>query len=287
MRTGALIMASAVLAFGATQVRAQAIGDIGVDESASANTGLGRSNAIIGLGVGASPDYEGSDDYELGIVPFGRFSWQEYPQYVQFGPDSGSRTYQMRVNVMPYEGFELGPMLNYRRGRKHVENNQVNDLPNIDNAWEVGGFTRYWIPLGESESRPAINVELSGAADVSDAYNGWWIQPAVGYRVNVAPTVAITTRAFADYASGDYMDEFFSITASQSARSGLREYNADAGFKDAGLTLGVSWGFAKHWFAGANATYKRMVGDAGSSPVTRNAGNKNQGSGGIYVGYRF
>ncbi|QLH37910.1 MAG: hypothetical protein HWD60_01450 [Defluviicoccus sp.] len=58
MRTGALIMASAVLAFGATQVRAQAIGDIGVDESASANTGLGRSNAIIGLGVGASPDYE-------------------------------------------------------------------------------------------------------------------------------------------------------------------------------------------------------------------------------------
>ncbi|QLH37909.1 MAG: hypothetical protein HWD60_01445 [Defluviicoccus sp.] len=59
---------------------------------------------------------------------------------MQFGPDSGSRTYQMRVNVMPYEGFELGPMLNYRRGRKHVENNQVNDLPNIDNAWEVGGL---------------------------------------------------------------------------------------------------------------------------------------------------
>src|SRR6266511_1827851 len=79
----------------------------------------------------------GSDYYQVGVVPFGRFSYKEYQQYLQFGPNFGSRTYQARLNVMPYEGFELGPMVNYRRGRKHVENNDVNRLPNTDNAGEA------------------------------------------------------------------------------------------------------------------------------------------------------
>jgi Outer membrane protein V len=287
MRRGGVIVVAALLACGATQASAQVVGDVSIDEAGATETGQGRSNAIIGLGVGLGPDYEGSEDYEIGIVPFGRFSYQEYSQYLSFGPDPGSRTYQMRLNVLPYEGFEMGPMLDFRRGRKSVENNRVDDMSNIDNAWEVGGFTRYWIPLSKDESRPALSLELSGAADVSGAYDGWWIQPGIGYRVNVAPAVALTTRVFADYANSDYMDEYFGVSASNSTRSGLRQYDADAGFKDAGATLGVTWFFAKQWFAGAAGAYKRMVGDAGSSPVTRNEGNKNQGSGAVFVGYRF
>jgi outer membrane protein len=113
------------------------------------------------------------------------------------------------------------------------------------------------------------------------------MQPAVAYRVGLAEGWTLTGRGFADYANSDYMNEFFSIDQSQSSRSGLRTYDADAGWKDVGATLGVEWQFAQHWVTGVTGTYKRMIEDAGSSPVTRSAGNKNQGAGGLYVAYRF
>jgi outer membrane protein len=293
MRLSAVIAASAAILPGAGSALAQ-LTWMFVDTEAG-TAGPGRSNAIIGLGVGLAKDYEGSDYYKVGVVPFGRFSYKEYQQYLQFGPNFGSRTYQARLNAMPYEGFELGPMLAYRPGRKHVENRDVDRLPNIDNGAEAGGFTRYWLPLG-LPGRQAVGLDLSGAADVSNAYNGWWIQPGLDYKAGVSETVGFSARVFADYASANYMDEFFGISSGQSARSGLRQYNADAGWKDVGLALGVNWQFASNWFTGAVATYERLVGDAADSPVVRSrtlrgdggvAGSKNQAAGGLYVGYKF
>jgi len=287
MRLSIVAAAAAVVLTGATPAFAQ-IADVGAveaTESGGGGTGLGRSNAVIGLGVGISPDYEGSDVYEFGLVPFGRFSYLEHQQYLELGPNPGSRTYQARLNVLPWEGIELGPMIDYRRGRKHVGNKAVRSLPNTDNAVEVGGFPRWWLPL--DLPRQGISLDLSGAADVSGAYDGWWIQPGLAYKLGVSESVSLGGRVFADYANDDYMQTFFGIDANQAARSGLSQDNADAGFKDVGLTLNVNWQFAAHWFTGASATYERMIGDAGSSPVTRDAGNKNQGFGGVFVGYRF
>ncbi|HYN37760.1 MAG TPA: MipA/OmpV family protein [Rhodospirillales bacterium] len=267
---------------------AQALGDIGGIEASDiggGDTGLGRSNAIVGLGIGVSPDYEGSGSYQFGLVPFGRFSYLEHQQYLEFGPNPGSRTYQARLNVLPYEGIEMGPMLTYRPGRKNVESQAVRRLPNIDNGAEAGGFARYWLPLDLGRQR--VGVDLAGAADISGAYDGWWMQPGLIYKAGVSESVSVTGRLYADYADKDYMQTYFGINANQSARSGLRERDADDGFKDVGLTLAVNWQFAKHWFTGASATYERLIADAASSPVTRNAGNQNQGSGGVFVGYKF
>ena len=289
MRRVFFIATAALAAIGSGgQASAQALGDIGAIEAADVggtDTGLGRSNAIIGLGVGISPDYEGSDVYKYGLVPFGRFSYQEYQQYLELGPNPGSRTYQGRLNVLPYEGIEMGPLLAYRPGRGHTGNKQVRSLPNIDSGADLGGFARYWLPLGLP--RQKLGLDLSGAADVTGAYDGWWVQPGLMYKAAVSPSVAVTGRVYSDYANDNYMQKYFGINASQAARSGLSQDNVDAGFKDVGLTLGVSWQFTSHWFTGVSGTYERMIGDAGSSPVTRDAGNKNQGSGGVYVGYKF
>jgi outer membrane scaffolding protein for murein synthesis (MipA/OmpV family) len=282
------LLSGVALGCGSGSASAQAIADVGGVESVDVDgtdTGLGRSNAIIGIGIGASPEYEGGDVYDFGVVPFGRFSYLEHQQYLALGPNFGSRTYQARLNVLPYEGIELGPLLAYRAGRKRVDNQAVRQLPNIDNGAEAGGFTRYWLPLQLPRQR--IGVDLSGAADFTGAYDGWWIQPGLTYKVGVSESVSFTGRAYADYANKNYMQTFFGIDADQSARSGLRERDADAGFKDVGLTLGVNWQFAKHWFTGVSGSYERLIEDAGSSPITRDAGNKNQGSGGVYVGYKF
>ncbi|MBK8175879.1 MAG: MipA/OmpV family protein [Rhodospirillales bacterium] len=273
---------------GASVASAQSVSGVGVVESGSGagETGVGRSNAIIGLGFGLSPDYEGSDVYKYGAVPFARFSYQEYQQYLQLGPNPGSRTYQARINVLPYEGIEMGPMIDYRPGRKHVGNKAVRSLPNVDNGYELGGFANYWLPL-PGDVLQSIGLGFSGAADASGAYDGWWVQPALSYKVALGDGVSLNSRVFSDYANDDYMSTYFGIDANQAAKSGLKQKNADADFKDVGLTLGVNWQFADHWFTGASGTYERMLGDAASSPVTRNEGNKNQGFGGVYVGYKF
>lgn len=286
----AIVMGAAISAFapGYTQAAAVGVGDIGdagATEAMPGDAAAQRSNAVIGIGIGAGPDYEGSDSYKASLVPFGRFSYKDYQQYLEFGPNPGSRTYQARLNVLPWQGIEIGPMLTYRAERDHVESQAVRRLGNIDAAGEAGAFMRYWLPV--DLPRQGIAAEFSGAADFTDAYNGWWIQPGITYKNAVTNEVTITGRFFADYASDNYMDTYFGVDASQAARSGLRERSADAGFKDVGLTLGATWLFTEHWFTGAVATYQRMVGDAGSSPVTREVGSKNQVLGGGYIGYRF
>ena len=286
----AAVMGAAVATFisGQAQAAGVGVGDFGGTESTEAapgDTAAKRSNAIIGVGIGASPEYEGSDSYNAGIVPFGRLSYKDYQQYLEFGPNPGSRTYQVRLNVMPWQGIEIGPMLTYRAERDHVESQAVRRLGHIDAAGEAGAFLKYWLPL--ELPRQGIAAEFSGAADFTDAYNGWWIQPGVTYKNAVTNDVVVTGRFYADYASDNYMDTYFGVDATQAARSGLRERSADAGFKDVGLTLGVKWLFTENWFTGATATYERLVNDAGSSPVTREVGSKNQLSGGAFVGYQF
>ena len=43
-------------------------------EEMSNEVAKGESGGFVGLGVNYSPDYEGGDDYEASIGPFGRYS---------------------------------------------------------------------------------------------------------------------------------------------------------------------------------------------------------------------
>ena len=83
------------------------------------------------------------------------------------------------------------------------------------------------------------------------------------------------------------MDSYFSIDASDAARSGLRQYNADAGIKDVAFGGTLTYGFSERWSISGLATYTRLVGDAADSPVVKNAGDENQFFGGTLINYRF
>lgn len=81
MRLSSVIAASAAILLGAGSALAQ-LTDVDVVDTEAGTAGPRRSNAIIGLGVGLAPDYEGSDRYVVGAVPFGRFSYKEHQQYL-------------------------------------------------------------------------------------------------------------------------------------------------------------------------------------------------------------
>ncbi|MBL8659423.1 MAG: MipA/OmpV family protein [Rhodospirillales bacterium] len=238
---------------------------------------------LLGALVGFGPQYEGSDDYEPAFGPVASVRWAE-GYAASLGP-STMRTYQLRADVLPSRSWHFGPLLQRRQGRKGVDDNRVDDLENIDAAWEAGLHFGYHLGIDPSNPASTIGINIQAAADVSNTSNGWLAQPGLEYTTKWSQ-IFFNARLFSTYASKNYMQEYFGIGASNVRDSGLDFYNADAGFKDVGLRLAADYQFSESWSAGVGLQYIRLIGDAEDSPVTKQ-GSADQWFGALSMSYRF
>jgi outer membrane scaffolding protein for murein synthesis (MipA/OmpV family) len=236
----------------------------------------------VGLGVGAVPEYEGSDDYEPVPIPLARMGYQEF--FGELRPAMGAL--QLRGNAVPSTSFQAGPLINYRRERDHVSNNRVNDLEKIDSAVELGAFAGYVLHNGV-RTGTAAGINVQGAADVSGTYDGFLIELGADYTTPINDEWQVSARLSSTFADSNYMSTYFGIDRNDANRSGLDEYDADAGFKDVGLSLGLDYRFAKNWSLGTSVGYTRLIGDAKDSPITDDEGSANQFFGGVVISYQF
>lgn len=69
------------------------------------------------------------------------------------------------------------------------------------------------------------------------------------------------------YASSQYMDAFFDVSAADSIASGLAPFSASAGFKDVGITGVIRYAFTDNWSASFIGNYTRLVDDAADSSI--------------------
>ena len=76
-------------------------------------------------------------------------------------------------------------------------------------------------------------------------------------------------------------------SAAQSARSGMRQYQAEGGFKDAGISLDLNYNLTDNWGLTGQVGYKRLLGDAADSPLVEDRGSANQFTTGLLVSYEF
>ena len=230
----------------------------------------------IGGGVGLAPDYEGSEDYEAIPIPSARVVLDN-GMYALLGYGL-SEGLTLRVNLLPSQTWRLGPMVNYRPSRSHVENDQVDDLKNVSDATELGGLAGFW------NNHWSAFIEF--LTDTGDAHAGWLLTLKGGHNWILSDRWATSFGVNGTYASKDYMRTYFGINAADSGRSGLPRYNAEAGIKDVGVDLEVVWYLKQSWSMRGIAQYKRLVGDAADSPVV-DEGSENQFFGGAFVVYSF
>jgi MipA family protein len=263
-RTIAAVTVAATLALGLTPAQSEDI------------------NWTVGAGVGAAPDYEGSEDYKPVPIPYVKMDYGEF--YGELRPSM--RALQLRGNVVPSRSIQAGPVINYRGERDDVDNKRVDDLKKIDAAVELGAFAGYVFHNGVRKGT-AAGINVQGAADVSGTYDGFLIQLGADYTTPINDAWQVSGRLSSTFADSNYMSTYFGIDRNDSNRSGLKEYDADAGFKDVGLTLGVDYRFAKNWMLGTSVGFTRLIGDAADSPVTDDEGNANQFFGGVMIGYKF
>lgn len=225
----------------------------------------------FGFGPGLAPDYEGSEDYEFVPVPYALAQWAS-GQYVHL---LGNK---LKGNVLPSDMWSLGPMLEYISSRGDVDNNQVDDMQNVDASVMLGVFG------GVKIDRWSASIELR--QDIADD-NGFLATLNGGYNLPINEQLKLGFGAFTTYADGDYMNTYFSVDSGDARRSGLKEDDADSGFKDVGLNLSADYDFYENWSVMGLLRYTRLVGDAEDSPVVDDEGDENQFFLGALVKYSF
>jgi outer membrane protein len=226
----------------------------------------------VGLGAGIAPEYEGSEDSKGYPLPYLNLRFQNDMSLEWIAN-------LMRFNVIPSRTFKLGPIGQYIQERDNVDNNTVDKLEKVDASFMLGGFA------GIDLDRFAVSIEAM--TDVAGGNDGSIVRLRAGYRIPFNRTWILSINGYTTWADDDYMAAYFGIDRRNSLRSGLKEYNADSGIKDVGITVPLRYNASEHWSIMGVAGYKRLLGDAEDSPIVKDEGNENQFYGGAFVIYRF
>lgn len=249
-------------------VVALAMGVLLASATAIAQTNFGDNlrdreiSGSVGIGAGVVPDYEGSDDFEVLPFPILRIGW------------GGGRYAELiggtaKVNLLRSETWDVGPMLNFRRGRDDdVEDPSIKLMTEIDDAVELGAFVTW--------KRNGWNISASALQDVSDEHEGFLFELSGGYSYPVLEQITLSGTLSTTFATDDYMETYFGVNASDSAASGLPMHSADTGIKDVGVTIVGMYRITPNWGLLGSFGYSRLLSDAKDSPVVDIAGDANQ-----------
>ena len=232
----------------------------------------------LGAGAMVRPDYEGSDDYEVSALPLVDVKYRDLV-FLKNTTTLGANVFTLR-GPGPHDKLQFGPLLRYQFGRDEGDNDALRGLGDIDSGFDLGAFVNY-------QAGP-WSAGLTVFRDISDAYDGGMTaQLKGGYMRPLTSRLRLRTEVYTTWADDNYNEAFFGITALQSQRSGLRQYQADGGFKDAGLTLGLDYSLTDHWGLSALVGFKRLLGDAADSPLVEDKGSANQFNTGLLLSYKF
>lgn len=237
--------------------------DVGGDDSKDKVTKWSISLGVVG---GFSPDYEGSDDYEFGVGPDFAVSWQDRVFY---------KGKSLGANLIRNENLKAGPIVSWDSGRDEDDNDKLEGLGDVDSSVEVGGFISY-------RMKP-MRFRLEARQDIDSGHEGALVELSGGTNLPFKK-LRVFMSLGATWASDDYMESFFGVSSSQSASSGLKQYNADSGIKDVKVGLTTGYSITQRWRVGGKVEYKRLVGDAADSPIVD---DENQFLAGLSLSYHW
>ncbi len=246
----------------------------------------------IGIGAGLVPSYSGSNDYVFFPLPLvvGRVGG------VGISPNGPGFNLDL-LSDPPANGpqgtsVSFGPSLRFRNDRANqIEDDVVRDAGELDVALEVGvnGGVTFQGVLSRFDR---LTVSSSVRWDIAGAHDGMLIEPGLSYFTPIGRGTALQIAASAQFVDDDFSDYYYSVSAAQSAASGLPQFEADGGLNSLGLTAIATFDLDGNslnggWNVYGIAGYSRLVGDAADTPYTAIRGSADQFIGGIGLGYTF
>lgn len=225
----------------------------------------------IGGSIATAPNYAGSSRYGPTFVP--SFGLRKAGEPNPFSaPDDN-----FGITILEFGGIEVGPLAAVRGSRS---GNAVPGLPGYSWSLETGMFAEFWPLDGLIRTRvealyglrsnDGLTVNVAADAVTKSGPFTW----AIGPRMTLADNTVMQT-------------EFGVAPISTLINPLLTPYNAHGGVKSAGAAASISYDWSKDWTVTLFANYDRLVGDAASSPVTRQFGSINQFVFGMGMEYSF
>lgn len=230
----------------------------------------------VGAGVVYHPDYEGSDDYEVDPVPLLLLNYRDI--VMLRGPGLMIDVFQLTGSELA-EDLSFGVIAKYDDGRERDDNTVLWNLTEIDSGMEAGVFAEY--ELGP------VSFGLTAVTDTGTRHEGTVAELKIGYQRALGMRLHGEIGVSASWADDDYTQSYFGISARDSQASGLREYTAEGGLKDAGVAASLHYLVSEHWRVTGRLAYRRMLGDAADSPLVEDEGSQNQAMGAVIVSYSF
>lgn len=227
---------------------------------AAARVAAARFTAGIGLGV--RPEHFGSDDSDFGVTGTLRFDYIRLPGNLEFGSIGAPGLVR---------GF--GPRGSVRYIPERDGSGALRGLEDVDRTLEIG------LGLGYDAEYARAFGDIRYGFGGSDSWAGELgadalLYPSDNVIVNFGPRAA--------WGTDNFMDTYFGVSETESAASGLDEYDPSGGFYSVGVELGARYEFSPSWGLEGRATYDYLVGDAADSPIT-DIGSRNQFSGRIMI----
>ncbi len=235
---------------------------------------------IAALGIGVLPDYEGSDDYTMGVAPFFRYTFKGSERYLQL------RANEVSFNLVNMKNFWLGPVLTYQFARDHVEDSVVKHMEDIDGTVMGGIFADYVIRLS-SDPRNRLIIGADWQVDLGGVNNGNKGGVGVRYWFPIAKPIDIFIGGRMEFASGNYMQTYFGVNGEDAARTGLPVYNSAGGAKNYAFMAGATFYLSPAWALAAGFRYSRLLDHASDSPIVDKRGSANQFMGGLGIAYMW
>jgi outer membrane scaffolding protein for murein synthesis (MipA/OmpV family) len=225
----------------------------------------GKWEIVLGAGALYEPTFEGAKDHETSALPYFSIT---YDDTYSFGVEG--------LSAKLYDGEALGltAKIGYDFGREEADDPHLAGLGDIE-----GGAT-----LGFSVDYEAGPLELY--ADLERSFgDGDGVVGKFGAEVSrPVGQVLLGANLSATWADDNHMQNYFGVTAGQSASSGLATYEAGAGFKRVDLELSAAYMLSENWMLQGQIGIGELVGDAADSPIVQDT---TQISAGIFVAYTF
>lgn len=245
---------------------------IGIDTSEVAIAN--NADLIVELGVGGRvrPRYLGADEYIVTPFPIISVDYLSIPGLFTVGGSD-------RVG-----GLTFGPSFGLIGSRDAGDDSDLTGTRALDETYELGLRIGY-----EHALDPIYGVEVYGA--LRGAFGeARGVTGDLGVDAIARPSDILELKLGprATFASTDYVSTYFSVSPAESAASGgrLDAFSADGGFTSVGVDASARYEFRPNWFARAEASYERLVGDAADSPIAA-VGSRDQFSVGIGLSRRF